>query len=103
MKKRIIGLFAFVLSFSFLSVPVFASSNSYTLDELGLVVTIPSKYDVVTQDTSPNSSIFSDRGLSGSDIIDQFKANLTKAYEEKVGKTPEFYVVSIGEGPGRLA
>ena len=75
MKKRIVGLFAFVLSFSFLSVPVFASSNSYTLDELGLAVTIPSKYDVVTQDTSPNSSIFSDRGLSGSDIIDQFKAN----------------------------
>ena len=24
------------------------------------------------------------------EAIDQFKANLTKAYEEKVGKTPEF-------------
>lgn len=75
MKKGIIGLFALILSFSLLSIPVFASSNSYALDELGLVVTIPSKYDVVTQDTSPNSSIFSDRGLSGSDIIEQFKAN----------------------------
>ena len=37
------------------------------------------------------------------EAIDQFKANLTKAYEEKVGKTPEFYVVSIGDGPSRLA
>ena len=36
------------------------------------------------------------------EAIDQFKANLTKAYEEKVGKTPEFYVVSIGDGPSRL-
>ena len=37
------------------------------------------------------------------EAIYQFKANLTKAYEEKVGKTPEFYVVSIGDGPSRLA
>lgn len=37
------------------------------------------------------------------EAINQFKANLTKAYEEKVGKTPEFYVVSIGDGPSRLA
>ena len=37
------------------------------------------------------------------EAIDEFKANLTKAYEEKVGKTPEFYVVSIGDGPSRLA
>ena len=37
------------------------------------------------------------------EAIDQFKANLTKVYEEKVGKTPEFYVVSIGDGPSRLA
>lgn len=75
MKKRIISLFALILSFVLLSVPAFAASNSYELDELGLVVTIPSKYDVITQDTSPNSSIFSERGLSGADLIDQFKAN----------------------------
>ena len=34
--------------------------------------------------------------------VDEFKEKLTKAYEEKVGKTPEFYVVSIGDGPSRL-
>ena len=36
------------------------------------------------------------------EAIDTFKDHLTKAYQEKVGKTPEFYVVSIGDGPSRL-
>lgn len=36
------------------------------------------------------------------DAIDIFKEKLTAAYEQKVGKTPEFYVVSIGDGPSRL-
>jgi len=33
------------------------------------------------------------------DAIDTFKEELTKAYLDKVGKEPEFYVVSIGNGP----
>ncbi len=36
------------------------------------------------------------------EAIDTFKEKLTSAYQEKVGKTPEFYVVSIGDGPSRL-
>lgn len=36
------------------------------------------------------------------EAVEEFKAALTKAYEEKVHKTPEFYVVSIGNGPSRL-
>jgi galactokinase len=36
------------------------------------------------------------------EAVDTFKKQLTKAYEEKVGKTPEFYVVSVGDGPSRL-
>ena len=36
------------------------------------------------------------------DAIDIFKEKLTAAYEQKVGKTPKFYVVSIGDGPSRL-
>lgn len=36
------------------------------------------------------------------EAIDSFKENLTKVYEEKVEKTPEFYVVEIGDGPARL-
>lgn len=36
------------------------------------------------------------------EAIDEFKEKLTAAYEEKVKKIPEFYVVSIGDGPSRL-
>ncbi len=36
------------------------------------------------------------------EAIDTFKENLTAAYEEKVKKTPEFYVVSVGDGPSKL-
>lgn len=35
------------------------------------------------------------------EAIENFKEKLTAAYQEKVGKTPEFYVVSIGDGPDR--
>jgi galactokinase len=35
------------------------------------------------------------------EAIDTFKEKLTAAYKEKVGKTPEFYVVSVGDGPSR--
>jgi galactokinase len=35
------------------------------------------------------------------EAIDTFRERLTAAYEEKVGKTPEFYVVSVGDGPSR--
>lgn len=36
------------------------------------------------------------------DAIDEFKAVLTKEYQEKCNMTPEFYVVSIGNGPSKL-
>ena len=36
------------------------------------------------------------------EAIDEFKEKLTAVYEEKVGKTPEFYVVEIGNGPCKL-
>ena len=36
------------------------------------------------------------------EAIDIFRAQLTKVYQEKVHKTPEFYVVEIGDGPGKL-
>lgn len=36
------------------------------------------------------------------EAIDEFKERLTKVYQEKVNKTPEFYVVSIGNGPSCL-
>lgn len=75
MKKAIISLIVLTLSFSLFTVPAFAESNSYELDELGLTVTIPSEYDVITQDTATNSLIFSELGVSGADLIADFKAS----------------------------
>ncbi len=36
------------------------------------------------------------------EAIDTFKETLSKVYMEKVGKTPEFYVVEIGDGPKEI-
>lgn len=36
------------------------------------------------------------------EAVEEFKEKLTKAYLEKVGKTPEFYVVEVGNGPVTL-
>ncbi|MBQ9333950.1 MAG: galactokinase [Lachnospiraceae bacterium] len=36
------------------------------------------------------------------DAIDTFKDTLTKAYKEKCDMVPEFYVVSVGDGPTRF-
>jgi len=36
------------------------------------------------------------------DAIDEFQEKLGKAYQEKVGKTAEFYIVEIGNGPSVL-
>lgn len=36
------------------------------------------------------------------EAVEEFKKTLTEVYEKKVKKTPEFYVVSIGNGPSRL-
>lgn len=33
------------------------------------------------------------------EAIDTFQERLEKAYEEKTGKTAEFYIVEIGDGP----
>lgn len=37
------------------------------------------------------------------DTVDRFVEEIGKAYQEKVGHEPEFYVVEIGDGAGRLS
>lgn len=36
------------------------------------------------------------------EAVEEFQKKLSAVYQEKVGKTPEFYVVSIGNGPSKL-
>ncbi|MBR2976669.1 MAG: hypothetical protein IKC50_00105 [Oscillospiraceae bacterium] len=98
MKKVSSYLFAIILCVSVFTVVVFAAPNTYELGKLGLSVTIPSKYDVVTQETSPHSSFFSDRGLSGADIIEQFKTNGVYLNAIPNDGTNEEIVVTMTDG-----
>ena len=72
MKKNFkFGVLIFVFVFLF-NTSAFASSSTYTIVELGLDVTIPSGYKVITKDTPANASVFSDLGRTKSDVIEQF-------------------------------
>lgn len=75
MKKNFkFGVLIFVFVFLF-NTSAFASSSTYTIVELGLDVTIPSGYKVITKDTPANASVFSDLGRTKSDVIEQFEAS----------------------------
>lgn len=53
---------------------VFASTNTYDLAPLGLEVTIPPEYTVITRDTPENDPIFDALGITKADVIGQFEA-----------------------------
>ena len=55
------------------NISVFAASNTYDLDELGLQVTIPTDYSVITRDTPANAPIFSDLGTTKTELISYFE------------------------------
>ena len=68
-----------------------ASSSTYTISELGLEITIPSEYRVITKDTPANASIFSDLGTTKADLIKQFEE--TKVYLNAIPDTLDEEVV----------
>ncbi len=70
--KSFLLIIVFVLLFS---TSTLASSSTYTIYELGLDITIPSGYKVITKDTPANASVFSDLGRTKSDVIKQFEAS----------------------------
>lgn len=78
----------FILLFS---TTVLASSSTYTISELGLEITIPSEYKVITKDTPANASIFSDLGTTKADLIKQFEE--TKVYLNAIPDTLDEEVV----------
>ena len=61
-----------ILFSAFPSISVYAASKSYKLSELGLEVTIPSGYSVITRNTSASDSIFDRLGTSKSEMISHF-------------------------------
>ncbi len=69
---------------------VYAASGIYDLDELGLELTIPAGYSVITRDTPADDPIFSDLGISQSELLSQFEESniylnaLSKNYNEEI-------------------
>ncbi|MBR2973965.1 MAG: hypothetical protein IKC41_07145, partial [Clostridia bacterium] len=91
MKKKFrFGILIVVFSFLF-NTNAFASSGTYTISELGLEITIPSEYRVITKDTPANASIFSDLGTTKADLIKQFEE--TKVYLNAIPDTLDEEVV----------
>ncbi len=91
MKKNFyIGILIVVFAFLF-NTSAFASSSTYTISELGLEITIPSEYRVITKDTPANASIFSDLGTTKADLIKQFEE--TKVYLNAIPDTLDEEVV----------
>lgn len=58
-----------------LNLSVSATSNTYYLDELGLQVTFPPNYSVITRDTPASDPIFSDLGITKHELISQFESS----------------------------
>ena len=86
--KLVFLVFVVLLLFS---TTVLARSNTYTISELGLKITIPSEYSVITKDTPANASIFSDLGTTKADLIKQFEE--TKVYLNAIPDTLDEEVV----------
>lgn len=56
------------------NISVFAASNTYKMDELGLEVSFPSDFTVITEDISSSDPIFDRLGTTKSALISQFKS-----------------------------
>ncbi len=56
------------------NISVFAASNTYKMDELGLEVSFPSDFTVITEDISSSAPIFDRLGTTKSAVISKFKS-----------------------------
>lgn len=75
-KRFVSVVLSFVLViFVFLPMSVTAASNKYDISELGLEVTIPEGYAVITRDTPASDPIFNELGTTQKAILDQFEAS----------------------------
>ena len=84
MKKLLILVILAALLCS-ISIPASAASDTYELDEVGLTVSIPADYWVITRDTPENSSVFSELGLTKAEMMEFFKTS--DAYLNGASKT----------------
>lgn len=75
MKRFCVLVLCFVLVLTaFLPMSVTAASNKYCVSELGLEVTFPEGYTVITRDTPADDPIFYEVGVTKTEIMNQFEA-----------------------------
>ena len=90
--KRFIAFVLTTLLFANLSLGIsaYAASNTYELKELGLQVTIPDEYSIITRNTPATDPIFRDLGISKSALISHFEAGniyfnaISNIYNEEI-------------------
>ncbi len=73
--KRIRAVILFFIFTLLFSMGVLANSSKYTISELGIDLTIPLGYKVITRDTPPNASVFEDLKRTKSEVIEQFETS----------------------------
>ena len=94
MKRKLPSMLV-LLFLIFFTLQTYATSNTYKLDELGLEISIPSTYDVITRDTPVSSPIFKELGISGKELIEQFKTTFIYLNAIPKGVTSEEIVVTM--------
>lgn len=83
-------LFVLLLASIPIGVSVQAASNTYDLDELELIVSVPAGYSVITRDTPASDPIFSDLGTTKAALISLFESSniylnaISDTYNEEV-------------------
>ena len=76
MKKNLkVLMIIWIIATCFSRMPVFAMGSTYDLPELGLEVSVPTEYAVITRDTPEEDAVFSDLGTTKKDLISQYEAN----------------------------
>ena len=74
MKKICLLILAIIVLFSF-HVTALASSETYSLDELGMTIDIPSEYIVFTRDIDGSDPALSAYGIDKEDMLDFMESN----------------------------
>ena len=72
--KRLTSVFVAILLALTMSTYVHAATSVYEIDELGVSLSIPDNYSVITRETPASDPIFDTIGVSKSELISQFES-----------------------------
>ncbi len=72
-KRALLIIIGLILSFSIQQNALASGSNFYNIEKIDMIITIPSRLIVFTQDSPPNDPNFSYLGLDGYSLIQSYK------------------------------